>query len=502
VVVNKAKANANGKTNIYVENYLGTGSVTMNSVKADESISEMGIHILSSGNVSITGGSANKNFTGNLTIENTYGTGNVTITNGDYDESVKDSGIFVSSKGIVTITNVSAVENPSYGIYVQNTFSSGTPGVTIQNSGTLMNVVNGSALGVYVYTNGAVKLVNIEAYDTEYESIYIQNDPGTLGVTLTNIKAHSDTRVVIDVESRGPVTGSMLSAQGNSLYTGIFIDNCQNSLFVCQGSGNVSLSTVTSKGANDGLSILSNGAITISNLDVEDNDNYGAFLDNQYSSTSGGVTILKATAANNDADGIRILTKGNVVLDGITANGNDGGGTYGVYVDNSYGSGNFTLLTSKGPNSFNYNSYDGLMVTTNGTIALTNVAAIGNGRSGLNLNTYGSLKTVTITTAYLKNNGNSGIVGQSTAATSFTGVKVFNNGLTLNWDGINWNTGGYNFTITNSVVSGNGRYGMYVIVGPLNTLKLVNTLYFGNDHYLFGPNYIKDISTDGSLIIL
>ena len=126
-------------------------------------------------------------------------------------------------------------------------------------------------------------------------------------------------------------------------------------------------------------------------------------------------------------DGIHIVSKGSVTLDGITSSENQSS-AYGVYVDNSAGTGNVSVLSTKGANTFNDNSLDGLYINTKGTIIVTSATASNNGNNGLNLNTSGTAKTITLTNVTTSHNGYDGILTLSHGAATFTNIKAFNNG--------------------------------------------------------------------------
>ena len=60
---------------------------------------------------------------------------------------------------------------------------------------------------------------------------------------------------------------------------------------------------------------------------------------------------------------------GNITLNGVAANQNNSPGAYGVYLDNSDGSGTVSVLATLGVNDFGSNYQDGLKVISKGAVA-------------------------------------------------------------------------------------------------------------------------------------
>ena len=500
VVINNTQANQNTQYGIYVPNASGTGPITLKTITADSNVSSDGINLNTSGSVTATGVEANNNNSGyGMIIDNTSGTGPVTLTNGTFYNNGKD-GFHVTSKGAISLTNFAADDNSAgYGAYlVNNTSTTSTPpGVTVQNSGSLMNSFGSSNSGVYIQTKGAVVLGNINANYDAHKSIVVDNTYGTAGVTLTNINVSASSGDVIDILTKGAVTGSNLSSQGNGSGDAIYIDNCQLS-GVCTGSGNVTLTTVTTNGGSNGLYVTSNGSISVSSLTAADSDGFGADLLNSSSTVSGSISVVSANVVDNDRDGIHIESKGSVTLNGIASSGNYGAGADGVYVDNSAGTGSVSVLNTKGANTFNQNNSDGLYIYSQGTISVTSATASNNSHNGLDLTTTGTAKTITLTTVTTSHDGYDGVLTQSQGAQTFTNLQVFENGDNANYDGINVTTNGYDFILSNSYVSGNGKNGIHATVGGLtHNVRVIKSYYFGNGQY--GGVDAPDIVTDGKL---
>jgi hypothetical protein len=227
----------------------------------------------------------------------------------------------------------------------------------------------------------------------------------------------------------------------------------------------------------------------------------GAYLSNQYSTIAAPVFVYSSTAINNKFYGIQIESAGSVVLDGVSANANRGSAsTDGIYINNSFGTGDVSINSTKGVNNFNNNTQDGVYIQTLGNITLSKVTANGNGSNGIYAVTTGTGKYFNSTNVNARGNYNNGINGYASANSTFTNVKVYNNGVTTNQDGIYmYLTSGNDFTISSSTITGNGRYGAYAVLGGSNAFKLISTYFFGNDHY--NGSLSQEVATSGLLQI-
>ena len=109
----------------------------------------------------------------------------------------------------------------------------------------------------------------------------------------------------------------------------------------------------------------------------------GAYLDN--SSGSGAIRVDNSTFNNNTGgDGLTILSNGDITLTGVTADNNYDNG---VYLDNTSGSGNISVDNTSG-GDFSGNNVNGLEAYSNGNVTLTYVTADGNYYDGALLGDY------------------------------------------------------------------------------------------------------------------
>jgi hypothetical protein len=512
ISITKTHSNYNSSTNFWLNNPASTGSVTMNTVETMSSVNGYGIYIRNLGNVSLTGVTAYGDHLTELDINNSSGTGSVTLTNGSFDYSIAGNGINVTTSGVITLTNVSAQWNyAGYAAVLNNSGAPTTaPGITVQNSGALMNYMNGNLHGVTLTTKGAVKVVNTEITGTNTEALNINNTYGTAGVTLTKVTAQSSNGNGMVINTKGAVVATTISGDGHSTAYGVLIDNCTQVGPACTGVGGVTLNTVTASNSGNGLYVYSNGAITVTNLTAVSNysavlDGYGAYLANHLSATSAPITVKKAYVSNNAYIGLQISTNGLATIDGITATNNNtnyNAGVAGVYIDNTGGIANVVVSALTGANTFSntYNA-DGLFVVTNGTISVVKATADYNQNNGLNLTTYGTGKTITLNTVTVRHNTFAGIDAKATAASTFSYIKAYDNGMSAGYDGVVVDTGSGNaFTLANSYLSGNGYNGLDATVAGGGTVYVKSSFYYGNGRA--GTGDTANINTNGATLMI
>ena len=133
------------------------------------------------------------------------------------------------------------------------------------------------------------------------------------------------------------------------------------------------------------LTITTPKSVTLTGVNVNTNSGSGAKIDNTSSTTASAVTVSSSTFSNNTGgDGLDIFSKGAITLNGITASSNGG---YGADLDNCIANGgsvcaNVTpmAVTLTGTNAFNSNNSDGLDILSKGAITLNGITANSNTR--------------------------------------------------------------------------------------------------------------------------
>ncbi len=449
-----------------------------------------GTFVWSKGAISVTTITANGNgigFSANgAQLRNDFGTAPVTLAGTNEFSNNSNTGLLIQTKDVVTVSNAKALGNAAHGIDIENNFAVTAKAVTLNNITTSTN----QTIGLYVTSNGLITGTDLTAINNGLSGngygAYLYNAYPTFssGITLngTNLFFSNDQQGLY-LLTNGAVKINNIQAVDNG-DTGLRIDNASAS----------TAQPVTLTGTNvfkfnlgNGLYITSDGQITLNNITASSNGYAGATLDNQTApSDVSGVTLTGLNTFNDNANdaGLNILTRGAVTLANITANKNSlvGGSGRGVYIDNRYGI-TFKGVTFTGINAFNGNKNGGLQIFSEGIVSLSNITANDNQgfSGGVNIDVLSSLpaapKAVTLSgTNTISNNNYSGLTIQT------YGVITINS-LTANLNGLVANSG-YGANISNSytnaltpaniVLSGtnvfNGNYSYGLLVDTLGSI--------------------------------
>ena len=181
--------------------------------------------------------------------------------------------------------------------------------------------------------------------------------------------------------------------------------------------------------SNNGLTVTSTGAITVSNISASGNgtaSSYGASLDNHTGAAAPVTLIGTNTFSNNSGYGLYVYSKGTIISGSINASFN---GATGTTLDN------FTAVsalpsTLTGTGIFYGNGADGLDVYSQGTITVNNLSTDGNSFGGAYLkNNYGfnSLLKVTGTNFFIDNK-RTGLYIDFIGAVSLNNITANGNG--------------------------------------------------------------------------
>jgi hypothetical protein len=197
--------------------------------------------------------------------------------------------------------------------------------------------------------------------------------------------------------------------------------------------------------------------------------------------TTAGVTLDSVSSNNNSGAGINIAADGNINANNITTTGNS---AYGIWLDNcekvvgagtwncsAFGTGNVNVT---GSNVFSQNgtlstdrTHSGLIITSNGNVAVDNSFANANKYYGINITTVGSVSVANTTAGQaalgnrvgIRVNGNGtgqpvSLTNTTTDANTGTGMAIFSNG-DINGDNISArNNGGNGAFLSNFTGSG------------------------------------------------
>jgi hypothetical protein len=201
VTVTSINAQGNSADGVFIN---VDGNVTLNQVNAQGN-SDDGIEVISHGNVvlkSITGGNNTNN---GLTVNNTGGTGTVTMDKAKLENSFYGNGgngVEIQSKGKVSLRYVSATNNQEAGIWIDTyQFGVGTGTVTVKDASIHSNQMQGIYVTsastitfnkVYGFNNGA-------AGDYDGAELYSHDSPAL----LSYCGFHGNTGNGLQVDSDG-----------------------------------------------------------------------------------------------------------------------------------------------------------------------------------------------------------------------------------------------------------------------------------------------------------
>jgi hypothetical protein len=280
-------------------------------------------------------------------------------------------------------------------------------------------------------------------------------------------------------------------------------------------------------GATAAVCVQTKGGIQLDRVSEENPTNLtiyvGAILDNSASVSSppGSVVVTNSSFLKNNGLGLYVLTKGAVSLKGVTANEN---GLHGAVIANTVDATASPVIVTNG--QFNQNSSDGLAISSNGTVTLTNIYVEGNAGIGMGVdNTAGSGSVILKgTNSFLGNGGigatihsNGSVTAQHLVAyqNADTGVRIDNStaptakGVTITGSGdFTDNAHGLgvysrgNVSLNRGNAYSNTTYGIYVRADGNVTLTCSGT--YGNNiglyvHSLGGLGPVPKLTLQGFL---
>jgi hypothetical protein len=264
-------------------------------------------------------------------------TGNVTISgvNTFNNNSMSGLKMWVDGSGAskISVSSVTANGNGNDGMTLYNI--NGTGSVALSGNNETQN--NGWG-GLYVETNGTVSASNLDAsyngHTQEGDGVSITANGIGKAVTLTHITTLANSNRGLGILSNGNISLSNMRAIDN-IDRGIFAKNCSEDVpGLCTGTGNFVLKgfNETSHNSIAGLEVVSNGKVTLSNLEASYNDggkgvnilsyglnkavalnfvsamgNYGSGL---YIRSNGLTTLNTVRAWLNTLDGANIISEG------------------------------------------------------------------------------------------------------------------------------------------------------------------------------------------------
>jgi hypothetical protein len=391
------------------------------------------------------------------------------------------------------------------GAYLDNT--AGTAGITILPGalGKGNTFSRNEYVGMQISTNGAIVLNKISADGNGYGGANITNNAApNLPVTLTSVNFNNNDGYGVWFYTAGNVAWNGGGASGNDT-AGAYLNGTYGTSMNTATFSNVSFNS--NQNTYGGFQIYTKGTITLNSVNAVGNDaafSYGAYLDNCLWNGSscdgnGNVVITSPTGSSfssNAYNGLYISTRGTVLLTNIAANNN---GYTGIQVEAQNGTGAVTVqntaLTYN--NTISGNGYFGLSVLAKGAITINQLKAFENTNYNLRLITYTAPIIAPIKVSNAVANGsvsNNGIFIQSAGAITLNKVTASDNFLS----GAYLESGaGLNILVTSSRFNGNGAYGLNTSSGGKITLNAV----VANDNVDHGA-YLDNLSGTSDVEVL
>lgn len=324
-----------------IDNTFGTGGVTIKASSGKINFfvnnSGDGVYIDTNGPVSISDTQSidNGGYGFRIYAEPTTGLPSVTFLRVLADSNSL-RGVQVFAYGPINLTSVTSTNHSnSSGAYISNSSSSGTPGVTVKDSVFSYNRFD----GLDVYSKGAVTITNINAsYNVQGGGLYVDNCQwdgsmclGVGGITVSATKGKENTFI------SNYTSGLALFSKHNITMTNLRVEHNGNTGLIAStdytgATGNITIKALTGYtnqfnyngmgGAGYGLEINSQGAITLSKINSEFNNGFGAFLYNFNSLTPKNILITDGVFSNNQGTGLEASSLGSITLKGVDASDN------------------------------------------------------------------------------------------------------------------------------------------------------------------------------------
>ncbi len=485
ILLKKVYAANNGSQGVLISDFYSTeGSGAKNVTILESTFSENkqnNLEIRASGAVKIVNLlSTFSLFSNGLVVNNVYALNSppVTILGAVFYGNSFRGGLVIS-KGAITVSGITATGNGGSGLYLDNHETGATGNVTVLGSLGL-NQLNGNpgGSGIYVETNKNVNLASIQANGNGLYGVAVGGYGDKSNVKLVNVEASANTSIAssgVYIGASGAVTLSKVFASENG-GEGIYIDNSWAPI-----ARMVKISGSFANGnEKDGVTVFSAGAIILSGVTASGNTQNGAYLENNMISSPTqipqGITVVKSIFDRNHWFGMALASQRKITLTSIQAFGNIYSG-----VDASNNSSTISsAIMVTGVNRFNSNGYNGLNLTSSGTINISGVAAMGNGRNGVSATTS---MGVIVKNSRLEGNGWSGVKLTTQATTNLSGLTVHQNGFGgFDDPGIFIYSTGI-VIVSSSIILANSGWGLYVDVNnPATDCKITsNVIVIGND---------------------
>lgn len=499
--------NGYGSKNAYIQFTLPTdGWFTIKVSDAEES--SYGAYLLSINDSN----QENPVYPGSgIELDNTSGNAGVTISSTSLNpqNNINENanfGLKILSNGAISIANTGASGNFRDGLFLNNGESKGV--VTVQDKNAIPQSVfnqNGGN-GIFIQTLGNIILNGVSASGNGKSGVEMDNcqfDDGPsvcLGTGTVSIATKSGYNASFDqneyfgirVNTRGNITMSNVSASDNGLDGAYLFNRYLNATggVTIKALGSI-INKFSGNGWNfdapdelslsrNGVTIETNGIVTISSANADSNEENGVKIGNSSIPTGKNVVLTSLTMLGNGENGIEAHSKGVISVKNINANGNS---LTGALFRNTAGTAGITVT---GDSYFNSNGSDGLAVESNGVVVITKVSADKNSGSGLKVDA--NQANVTINNVAVKNSSEHGLLLTTNGNVTLTGIYCFSNGIGTNGDGVNIAASpNSTIKINTSAFIGNEGNGVEIANATRQKTVFMSVNYFGNDiNYEYG----------------
>ncbi len=341
--------------------------------------------------------------------------GTVTAKESSFTNNV-GSGLIIVTPQNISMDHVTVTGNSGeMGISLDNT--SGTGKITITNTlGNSEISSNASATGLYIRTNGAISIKGLSSTLNNFGAD-IKNDTANAIVTISASSFSSNAGFGLSITSKNTISLNNVIADSNLAGDGIALNNLAGtgSIQILNTAG---VNSTTGNSTGYGLTINTNGAITLRGLSANSNGSGGIQLINNTGISS--VMVYDSQFSLNNSTGVEILTGGYLLLQNVTANGNQASG-HGLLFENPADINTIVITNS----DFNENLGSGLYIHTSGTISLNRVGASKNSVYGAYLDNNGTvIKNISV----IATSGDNTFIGNGE-----TGLNILSRGkVTLN----------------------------------------------------------------------
>jgi hypothetical protein len=349
------------------------------------------------------------------------------------------TGVFALSNSHINLTDISAGSNGDFGVYVSDQFPGSAGNITLKS----ITADNNDNTGVSVWTNGMVKVSAVSASENFLRYGYLNSGDAVSEYYNGDVGADY---WFFDAEAGVPLTFRLFASDypdwdiNNFLAWLALYDENDNPVAFGSTSGlGTAALTATWTPSTSGYYYLEVSEYDENNGFYRLSINNSSFTGMQYlfvgglNITAGKNVIFSGSEYNNfghnSLTGLGISTPANIILTNIQSKQN---GTEGAYLDNyqsGAGYGNVSIAGST-RSSFGDNGWEGLTITSNGTVSLTYVGAWYNGRDGIRIGNddVHTQKTITLKNIDLIGNIGNGILLQSSGKVSVSNVKAQGNG--------------------------------------------------------------------------